>query len=68
VLFPARARDTLDWETVNKLCDQNTDFAKFVQDVRIDFESKRVHRSEYDGVIKDPTSYIETKLKIKQEG
>ncbi|MCK4716443.1 MAG: hypothetical protein KAT54_06520, partial [Candidatus Marinimicrobia bacterium] len=48
VIFPARSKQSLDWETVNKLCDQNKDFEKFIQDVKIDFDSKRIHRSEYD--------------------
>ena len=26
VLFPARIKTNLDWETMNKLCEQNTDF------------------------------------------
>lgn len=26
VLYPARTREILDWETINKLCDQNSDF------------------------------------------
>jgi hypothetical protein len=67
VLFPAKARQVLDWETVNKLCDQNRDFEKFIQDVKIDFESKRVHSSEYDTIIKDPIKYIKDKLNIEQE-
>jgi len=65
VVFPARSRESLDWETVNKLCDQNKNFAKFIQDVKIDFESKRVHRSEYDPVIKDPAAHIARILKAK---
>ncbi len=67
VLFPAHTRVTLDWETVNKLCDQNKDFEKFIQDVRIDFDSKRFHSSEYDPIPKDPIKYIKDKLKIEQE-
>lgn len=66
VLFPARSRQTLDWETVNKLSEQNRDFEKFVQDVKIDFDSKRIHSSEYDIVVTDPTKYIKDKLKIEQ--
>jgi len=66
VRFPARSRETLDWETINKLCEQNSDFAKFIQDVKIDFESERVHHSEYDGLIKDPEKYIKQKMKIEQ--
>jgi len=42
ILYPARGRDTLDWETINKLCEQNKEFDRFLQDVKIDFESKRI--------------------------
>jgi len=66
VLFPARSRDILDWETVNKLCEQNKDFKKFIKDVKIDFDSKRFHPDDYDPVIKDPAKYIKDKLKIDQ--
>ncbi len=66
VLFPARTHDVLDWETINKLCEQNKDFEKFIQDVKIDFDSKRVHPSDYDTVIKDPAKYIKDQLKIDQ--
>jgi hypothetical protein len=67
VIFPAHSRKILDWETVNKLCEQNNDFEKFIQGVRIDFESKRFHSSEYDEIVKDPIKYIKEKLKIEQE-
>jgi hypothetical protein len=65
IIFPARSRDTLDWETINKLCEQNTDFERFLQDVKIDFDSKRIHRSEYDQVVKDISKYIADRLGIK---
>ena len=65
ILYPARIKPTLDWETINKLCEQNRDFEKFLQDVKIDFESKRVHKAEYDEVTKDIEKYITEKLKIK---
>ncbi len=66
ILYPAQGRDALDWETINKLCEQNVDFEKFLQDVRIDFESKRIHRAEYDEVVKDIRKYIREKLKIEE--
>lgn len=66
VLYPARFRESLDWETINKLCEHNRDFDRFLQDVKIDFESKRIHRAEYDEVIKDIFKYIKDKLKIEQ--
>jgi len=67
ILYPARGRDALDWETINKLCEHNSDFEKFLQDVRIDFESKRIHRSEFDEVVKDIRKYIRDRLKIEQD-
>jgi hypothetical protein len=66
ILYPARSRQTLDWETINKLCDKNPDFAKFLEDVKIDFEGKRIHRSEYDEVVTDIAKYIKEKMKIEQ--
>lgn len=66
VLYPAKVKDYLDWETINKLCDQNPDFRKFVEDVRIDFDSKRIHRSEYDSILEDPSAFIEERLKTSR--
>jgi len=61
VIFPARQRDRLDWDTINKLCEQNSDFKKFLKHVRIDFQSKTLHKSEYDEILKDVPAYIEAK-------
>lgn len=58
VLYPARVKETLDWETMNKLCDQNEDFRQFLQSVKIDYGARRVHRSEYDEVHKDIEGYV----------
>lgn len=62
-VYPARVRTQLDWETINRLCDQNQGFKRFLEDVRIDFEGKRVHSTEYDAILEDPEKYIEVKLK-----
>ena len=67
ILHPARSRDSLDWDTINKLCDQNKDFAKFIQDVNIDFGSKVVHKADYDEVIQDIDAYARDKLKIGRQ-
>ncbi|WP_429885571.1 COG2958 family protein [Geoalkalibacter halelectricus] len=53
ILYPARVKRELDWQTINKLCEQNKDFEQFLQNVKIDFEAKRVHRTEYDKVVQD---------------
>ena len=64
ILYPARRREILDWETINKLCEQNRDFEKFLQDVKIDYESKRIHGQEYDEVHREIKSFIRSKLQI----
>lgn len=68
ILYPARVRETLDWETINKLCKQNKDFEAFLQNVKIDFESKKIHRYEYDEVSKDIWKYIAEKLGVASTG
>jgi hypothetical protein len=65
ILFPARGRDILDWETMNKLCEQNKDFENFLKSVKIDFESGKFHQSEFDEVITDIQKYIRDTLKIE---
>lgn len=62
VLYHAKKRENLDWETMNKLSDKNPDFMKFLQDIKIDFESKRIHNNEYDKIIDDPSKYIEDNI------
>ncbi len=63
VVYPARAKNNLDWETINKLCEQNKDFEEFVRSVKIDVNARKLHRGEYDAVIKDIESYV---LKLRQ--
>ena len=36
VLYPAKSKDYLDWETMNKLCEQNIDFETFIDDIQRD--------------------------------
>jgi hypothetical protein len=67
ILFPARTRAYLDWDTMNKLCEENDDFRKFMQDVKIDFESKRIHKSEYDNIPPDIESYISKTFNKKKQ-
>ncbi len=59
VVYPARAKSNLDWETINKLCEQNKDFEEFLQSVKIDVNARKLHRAEYDAVIQDIEAYVE---------
>ena len=64
VMFPSRPKDSLDWELMNKLCEQNGDFEAFIDNVRKDYEVKTIHRGEYESIHDDPESYIENELGI----
>lgn len=66
ILFPSKPKVNLDWDTMNKLCEENEDFKKFIQDVKIDFESKRIHKSEYDTIENDIDSYVSKKIRKKK--
>lgn len=62
VLFSAKQKPSLDWETMNKLSEQNKDFDKFIKDVKIDFNSMVIHKSEYDSIISNPEEYIKKNI------
>lgn len=47
IIFPAKYREALDWETINKLT-MNLDFKEFISTVKIDISSKKIHEKEYD--------------------
>jgi len=58
VLFPAKERENLDWELMNKLCEQNEGFELFIDNVRKDFEVNTIHPGVYDEVISDVDKYV----------
>jgi hypothetical protein len=49
MLYPARFRDLLDWDTINKLT-MNPDFKKFLDRVKTDLGSDEVREEWYDRV------------------
>ncbi len=63
VVFPAKVRENLDWELMNKLCEQNEDFRNFIDSVRKDYEVNTIHRGEYDQILDDPEKYIKQMIK-----
>jgi uncharacterized protein len=62
-VFPAKPKEILDWELMNKLCEQNSNFRSFIDNVRKDFTVNRINTNVYDELIKDPEIYIEEKMK-----
>lgn len=60
ILIPARYRDKLDWDTVDRLAEINKVFALFVQSVTEDISLKRVKNMlDYDKVLLDEAEYMQ---------
>lgn len=51
IIIPAKYKQDLDFETINKLA-MNSDFKDFLETVKIDLTSKKIHKKEYDFVDK----------------
>ncbi len=51
ILLPARVKEVVDWDTVNKLCGINREFREFLRRIRIDMTSREVRKELYDQVI-----------------
>jgi len=51
ILLPAKSKDTIDWDTVNKLSSINPDFRDFLKRIRIDMTSREVRKEMYDSVL-----------------
>ena len=49
-IFPARFKTELDWDTVNKLIEENPDFKEFISDINACITSKRIYDTAYDKV------------------
>lgn len=50
IIIPAKYKQDLDFETINKLA-MNNDFKEFLETVKIDLTSKKIHKKEYDLVV-----------------
>lgn len=47
IIIPARHKRDLDFETINKLA-MNSDFKEFLETIKIDITSRKIHKKEYD--------------------
>ena len=50
VIIPAKPKETLDWETINKLCNVNPDFKGFVEGVKDNAKITKIQKDLYDKV------------------
>ncbi len=51
ILFPAKSKENIDWETVNKLSGMNADFSDFLKRIKNDVSSREVRKELYDKVL-----------------
>ena len=67
ILLPAKAKDIIDWDTVNKLSSINPDFRDFLKRIRVDMTSREVRKEMYDSVLtKDDLIKFLAKKKSEQ--
>lgn len=52
ILLPAKTKEKLDWETVNRLVEENDDFSGFIKHVVQDIAVSNV-RGDYDKILED---------------
>jgi uncharacterized protein len=59
IIFPAKEKEYLDWDAVNKLA-MNADFKELLKRLRIDISSQEVRKEKYDKVLTehDLTDFI----------
>lgn len=50
IVFPARYREALDWDGVNKLT-MNADFKEFLRRVKTDISSQEIRKEKYDPLL-----------------
>jgi len=54
-ILPAKTKDRVDWDTVNKMANLNGDFKDFLKRIKIDTTSQEAHKDKYDVVLDKET-------------
>lgn len=60
IVLNAKPKESLDWESINKLAEENPDFKSFLKSITFDFKNNRIHKEDYDEILEVD------KLKIKK--
>ncbi|WP_018476399.1 COG2958 family protein [Pontibacter roseus] len=50
IILPAKFRENLDWETINKLA-MNKDFEDFLKRIKVDITSREIRKEKYDKIL-----------------
>jgi len=51
IIYPAKQKDFLDWETINKIVALNSDFKNFITRITKDIQVKDVREEEFDKIL-----------------
>lgn len=51
ILFPAKEKENLDWDTINKISELNKDFKEFIKRITNDIKTKEVREEEFDRIL-----------------
>ncbi len=51
IIFPAQRKAALDWDTINKLANENKDFENFISRIKKDIATKEIRKEEFDKVL-----------------
>jgi len=65
ILFPAKFKAHLDWDTVNRLAEDNNDFKEFMEDLKDDVVSGKI-KGNYDKILKEDEfkEYVTKKFSV----
>ena len=50
IIFPARHKNQIDWDTLNKLARENPNAREFLRRITVDLATKEIRREKYDKV------------------
>jgi hypothetical protein len=53
IIIPARQKDVLDIEMINKIAQINPDFKEFITRIKIDLNSKEIRKEKFDKIFND---------------
>ncbi len=55
IIFLAQHKASLDWDTINKLANENKDFKNFISRIKKDIATKEIRKEEFDKVLSRDT-------------
>ncbi len=53
ILFSSKPKDTPDWDTINRLTEENSDFLNFVESIIDDIKTEKVRSNDFDKPLSD---------------